>query len=76
MPAVALTSRSVRNAMTGTARTSWREAIETSTSAFMPGISSPSGLLIEMITANMVTFCSTTACGSIFTTSPAKGWFG
>ena len=76
IPAVADTSRSVRNAITGTVNTLSLLATETSISAFIPGSKSPSGFCSEIRTANIVTFCSTTACGSIFVTSPPNGWFG
>ncbi len=42
------------------------------TSAFIPGLSSPSGFFIRISTGNSVTFCSTTAWGSILMTSPRK----
>ncbi len=56
----------------GTATTSSRRAIRTWTSAFIPGLSRPSGLSSRTSTGNIVTFCSTTACGSILRTVPAK----
>ena len=66
MAAVSVTSESARSAAVGTAGTPSRLAIWISTSAFMPGFSSPPRLAILMSTANIVTFCSTIACGSIF----------
>ncbi len=76
MAAVSVTSESARSAAVGTAGTPSRLAISISTSAFMPGFSSPPRLAILMSTANIVTFCSTIACGSILSTSPSNGWFG
>ena len=49
-----------------------RSATRISTSAFIPGLSRPPRLSIITITANMVTFCCTSACGSILSTMPAK----
>ena len=42
----------------------------------MPGLSNPSLLSSEMSTGNIVTFCCTVACGSIFSTTPRNGRSG
>ncbi len=54
----------------GTVSTSSRRATSTLTSAFIPGRSSPSSLSSRMSTGNIVTFWSTTDCGSILWTVP------
>ena len=74
--AVVSTSRSVRSAVTGTVSTSSRRATSKRTSTFMPGRSSRSSFSSEISTGNSVTFCSTTACGSIFSIVPAKRFPG
>ena len=73
MTAVSGTSVSARSAAVGTAATPSRFAIWICTSAFMPGFSNPPRFAILMSTENCVTFCSTSACGSIFSTSPSNG---
>ena len=48
----------------------------TSTSAFMPGRSSPCSLAIRISTGNIVTFWVVCDCGSILRTLPSNGRFG
>ena len=74
--ALTVTSVSARSAAVGTAATESRVAIRIFTSAFIPGLSNPSRFAILMSTENIVTFCSTTACGSTLSTTPSNGWFG
>ena len=64
--AAACTSWGCTIALLGTASVSTRSSTRTSTSAFMPGFSSPDRLSSSTMTGNMVTFCCTIACGSIF----------
>ncbi len=59
-------------ALLGTRTTSKASSMKTSTSAFIPGLSSPERLSSDTITGNIVTFCSTCAWGSIFSTEPVK----
>ena len=71
-PATMPASRIVFTDSLGTAITSLRRWITTSTSAFMPGSSKPSRLETCDSTGNVVTWFCTTACGSILLTSPRK----
>ena len=70
------TSRWVRSAEFGTARTPSRWPTWTSTSLFIPGRSRPPRLSIRTSTGNIVTFCSVCACGSILSTEPSNGRLG
>ena len=72
MGAVAAASRVLRTASFGTASTLLRWSTSTLVSPFMPGLSSPSRFWRVTSTGNIVTFCWTTACGSIFSTTPVK----
>ncbi len=63
-------------APTGTASTSSRRATSTVTSALIPGRSSPSSFPRRISTGNIVTFCSTTDCGSTLNTFPVNVRFG
>ena len=69
-------SRTLRTASTGTAKTSLRSSINIETSPFMPGSNRPPSLGIETSTGNIVTDCWITACGSIFSTCPENGRSG
>ena len=70
------TSRCVRSAALGTASTPWRCPVWTLTSVFIPGLSRCPGFGMPTSTVNIVAFWTTWACGLIFTTTPANGWFG
>ena len=70
------TSRWVRRVELETARTSRRSPTWISTSAFIPGRSSPSRLAIRTMTGNIVTFWEDSAWGSILATVPSKGRLG
>ena len=59
-------------ALLGTTSTFTASSTITSTSAFMPGFNSPPRLSMLTMTGNIVTFCSTVACGSIFLIAPRK----
>ncbi len=74
--AMVCTSRMLRTASLGMESTPVRRSTSTEASPFMPGLSSPSSLLSEMSTGNIVTFCCTTACGSTFSTLPVNGRSG
>ena len=65
-------SSGVTTALFGIKSTPIASASSISTSAFIPGRSSPESLSSCTITGNMVTFCCTSACGSIFSTIPTK----
>ena len=56
--------------------TSSRRSETIDTSPFIPGMRSPSSLFSVTRTGNIVTFCWTIACGSIFSTTPRKGRSG
>ena len=70
--AVASMSRAARSAITGRVSTPDRSATLKVASTFMPGRSRPSSFATLISTANIVTFWSTTACGSIFSTVPSN----
>ena len=72
MRATGASSFVARIASIGTCRTFLRSAAFTVTSPFMPGMSSPSLLLMLTSTGKNVTPCVTTACGSIFSSMPSK----
>ena len=69
-------SRCVRSAAFGTASTPVALPTAMLTSAFMPGLSRPSRLLMRTSTGNIVTLEMVSACGSILITSPMNGRFG
>lgn len=70
------TSRGVRSAAFWTASTLSAWPMWISTSALIPGRSSPCRFAMWTCTGNIVTFCTVSALGSILITVPSNGWLG